>query len=62
MQQKNDVKNLEGLEMEIVMLNGKIKLEKLGNTLDEFEMNELEAKLNTKIEVLEEKKKKQKKI
>ena len=56
------MKNLEGLEMEIVMLNGKIKLEKLGNTLDEFEMNELEAKLNTKIEVLEEKKKKQKKI
>ena len=34
--------------MEIVMSNGKIKFEKLKNILDEFEMNESEAKLNAK--------------
>ena len=28
------------------MLNGKIKFERLRNTLDEFQMNELKAKVN----------------
>ena len=43
--------------MKIVMLNGKIKIERLRNTLDEFEINELEVKLNPEIEILEEREK-----
>ena len=39
------------------MLNGKIKIERLRNTLDEFEINELEVKLNPEIEILEEREK-----
>ena len=31
----------------------KIKFERLRNALDEFEMNELESKLNADIEILE---------
>ena len=40
--------------MKIVMLNGKIKIERLRNTLDEFEIYELEVKLNPEREILEE--------
>ena len=40
--------------MKIAMLNGKIKIERLRNTLDEFEINELEVKLNPEREILEE--------
>ena len=36
------------------MLNGKIKIERLRNTLDEFEIYELEVKLNPEREILEE--------
>ena len=43
--------------MKIAMLNGKIKIERLRNTLDEFEINELEVKLNPEIEILEEREK-----
>ena len=39
--------------MGIVTLNVKIKIEILRNTLDEFEINELETKLNAEIEILE---------
>ena len=35
------------------MLNGKIKFERLRNTLDEFQMNELKAKLNAEIKIIE---------
>ena len=40
--------------MKIAMLNGKIKIERLRNTLDEFEIYELEVKLNPEREILEE--------
>ena len=46
MQEKKKIKNLEGTELKTVMLNGKIKFERLRNTLDEFQMNELKAKVN----------------
>ena len=39
--------------MGIVTLNVKIKIEILRNTLDEFEINELETILNAEIEILE---------
>ena len=37
------------MEMESVMLNGKIKFEGLRNSLDVFQMNELKAKVNAEI-------------
>ena len=49
----NEIENLEVIEMGIVTLNVKIKIERLRNTLDEFEINELETKLNAEIEILE---------
>ena len=49
----NETENLEEIEMGIVTLNVKIKIEILRNTLDEFEINELETKLNAEIEILE---------
>ena len=42
----NELNNLEGMEMQIVMLNWKIKFERMRNTLDESEMNELKMKVN----------------
>ena len=35
----NEIKNQEKTEMEIVILNRKVKFERLRNTLDDFEMN-----------------------
>ena len=39
--------------MKTVILNWKIKFERLRNTLDEFQMNELKAKLNAEIKIIE---------
>ena len=44
------------------MLEGKLNIKKMWNNLDEFEMNELVAKLNTEIEILEEREKQARKI
>ena len=48
----NEIENLEEIEMGIVTLNVKIKVERLRNTSDEFEINDLETKLNAEIEIL----------
>ena len=48
--------------MEMSMLEGKLNIKKMWNNLDEFEMNELVAKLNTEIEILEEREKQARKI
>lgn len=40
----------------------KIKIKKLWNDLDEYEMNKLEAKVNTEIEILKKKENKVRKI
>ena len=45
----NEIRYPEGMEMEPVMLNGKIKFEGLRNTLDVFQMNELKANLIAEI-------------
>ena len=44
------------------MKNGKIKIKKLWNDLDQYEKNKLEAKVNTKIEILKKKENKVRKI
>ena len=41
--------------MEVLMLIGKMKFEKIRNSLYEFEMNELEAKVNAEVEILKKK-------
>ena len=51
----DQIKNLERITMEISLIGGKIKVKRIGNYLDEFEMNELEAKINTEIKILENK-------
>ena len=43
-------------------LKGKIKFERIKNNLDEFEINELEAKVNAEIELLEKKERKERNI
>ena len=41
--------------MEIVMLNEKLKIKRIYNSLNKFEMNELEAKVNEEIKISEKK-------
>ena len=44
--------------MKIMMQEGKMRLERIKNNLDEFEMNALEIKLNAEVEILKNKEKK----
>ena len=46
------IKNLEETEMEIVILKGKIVIERIKNNLDEFEMKELELEAEAEIDAL----------
>ena len=41
--------------MEIVILNQKLKIKRICNSLDKSEMNELEAKVNEEIKISEKK-------
>ena len=41
-----EMKHLYDIEMKIMMQNGKIRFERIKNSLHEFEMNELEIKIN----------------
>ena len=50
--------NLDDTEMKIMMQEGKIRFERLVNSLDKFEMNALEMKINAEIEMLKNKEKK----
>ena len=42
--------------MKIMMQGGKIRFERIKNSLDKFEMNGLEIKINAEIEILENEK------
>ena len=46
------IKNLEETVMEIVILKGKIVIERIKNNLDEFEMKELELEAEAEIDAL----------
>ena len=48
----DEMKNLDDIEMKIMIQEGKIRLERIKNSLDEFEMNALEIKINSEIEIL----------
>ena len=54
----DEIKNLDGIEMKIMMQEGEIRHERMKNCLDEFEMNELETKINNEIEILKDEEKK----
>ena len=41
-----EMKNLDYIEIKIMMQEGKIRLERIKNSLDEFEMNALEIEIN----------------
>ena len=56
----NEIKNLERLAMKIAMLGRKLNIKRITKSLDKFEMNELEAKVNEEIKILEKRKNKAK--
>ena len=47
-----EIKNLEKIKMEISMLEGKMKIKRIWNSLDEFEMKELEGEIKEEIKLL----------
>ena len=51
-------KNLEEIEMEIVILKGKLIIERKKNDLEEFEMKQLEVEVKAETELLKKDKKK----
>ena len=53
-----EMKDLDDIEMKIMMQEGQIRLERMKNSLDEFEMNALKIKLNGMIEILKNEEKK----
>ena len=54
----DEMKNLDDIEMKTMMKERKIIIKRLWNDLDEFEMNELEIKINAQIEILKNEEKK----
>ena len=47
----DEIKNLDDIEMKIMVQEGKIRLERIKYSLAEFEMNALEIKKNNEIEI-----------
>ena len=47
-----EMENLDDIEMKVIMQEGRIRFERIKNSLDEFEMNALEMKINAEIEIL----------
>ena len=54
---KAKIKNLNDIEMKIMMQERTIMFERIKNSLNEFEINELEIKINAEIKILENEKK-----
>ena len=57
----NEIKNIRRIAIEISMLEGQLNIKTIWNNLDEFEMNELVAKLNAEIDILEKRDKQKRK-
>ena len=51
----DEIKNLEETEIEIINLKGRIRIERIKNNLENFEMNESEAEVEEEIKILKEK-------
>ena len=54
----DEMKNLDDIETKAMMQEGKIRLERIKNSLDELEMNASEIKINNEIEYLKNEEKK----
>ena len=54
----DEIKNLDDIDMKIMMHEGTIRLERIKNSLDRFETNVLEIKINAEIEILKNEEKK----
>lgn len=54
----DEEKNLEEIEMEIVILKGKLIIERKKNDLEEFEMKQLEVEVKAETELLKKDEKK----
>ena len=55
---KYELKNLNDVEIKIMMQEGKIVFERIRNSFNEFDINELEIKINAEIKILENEEKK----
>ena len=51
----DEIKNLEEIEIEMINLKGRIRIERIKNNLENFEMNESEAEVTEEIKILKEK-------
>lgn len=54
----DEIKNLGGIEMDALLLEGKINFARIRNSLDEMEMNKLEEEMKEEIKKCQEKKRK----
>ena len=54
----DEMKNLDYIEMKIMMQEGKIRIKRLWNDLSKFEINALEIEINNEIEILKNEEKK----
>ena len=54
----DEMKNLDNIKIKVIMQEGRIRLERIKNSLDEFEMNALQIKINAETEILINKEKK----
>ena len=51
----DEIRNLEETEIEIINLKGRIRIERIKNNLENFDMNESEAEVEEEIKILKEK-------
>ena len=51
----DEIKNLEEIEIEMINLKGRIRIKRIKNNLENFEMNESEAEVAEEIKILKEK-------
>ena len=54
----DEIKNLGGIKMDALLLEGKINFARIRNSLDEMEMNKLEEEMKEEIKKMSGKKKK----
>ena len=54
----DEMKNLDNIKMKVIMQEGRIRLERIKNSLDEFEINALQIKIKAETEILINKEKK----
>ena len=48
----NEMKNLDDIEIKIMMQERKVRFERIKNSLEEFELNALEIKINAEMEAI----------